>query len=147
MWFHFRSRFEQMIGQFWGPLWTRYRSQNWSKTSICSGQCLDPWFCWVLKLFKCLLRAVLSVLCSSWEPPRLKKYGLLKKRTISLFVNAAFGYFEALEVLLGSILAHHGPLIFWVLKLLKCLLRAVLTYARPPRLKKCGFLIGKWHFS
>ena len=29
---------------------------------------------------------------------------------ITLFANAAFRYFEALEVLLGSILAHHGPL-------------------------------------
>ena len=29
---------------------------------------------------------------------------------ITFFANVAFRYFEALEVLLGSILAHHGPL-------------------------------------
>ena len=33
----------------------------------------EPLILRVLKLFKSLLRAVLSIWCSSWEPPRLKK--------------------------------------------------------------------------
>ena len=41
-----------------------------------------------LKLFKCLLRAVLSVLCSSWEPPRPKNYSFPK--TNHTFRNCCF---------------------------------------------------------
>jgi len=41
-----------------------------------------------VKLFKCLLRVVLSVLCSSWEPPRLKNYSL--PETNHIFCNYCF---------------------------------------------------------
>ena len=48
---------------------------------------VDPFFR-ALKLFKCLLRAVLSVWCSSWEPPRPKNYSFPK--TNHTFRNCCF---------------------------------------------------------
>ena len=54
----------------------------------------------VLKHFKCLLRAVLSLLCSSWEPPRLKKYSfpVVKSHFLQLLL---FGTLRLLRSFLG----------------------------------------------
>ena len=63
------------------------------------------------KLFKCLLGAFLSLLCSSWEPPRREKYGFLIVK--SHFLKMML--FGALRLLMSSVgsswhlLAHSCP--------------------------------------
>ena len=95
---------------FWDP----NLSQNWSKPKNKIWSIVGIPISRVLKLFKYLMRAVLSLLCSSWEPPRLEKYGftMFYDGKITFFENAAFRYFEALEDLLGRMLALLGS--FWL---------------------------------
>ena len=55
------------------------------------------------------LESILERLMLVLRPPKTRKVWFSGWK-ITLFANAAFRYFQALEVLLGSILAHHGPL-------------------------------------
>lgn len=55
----------------------------------------------VLSLFTCLLRAVLSLLCSCWEPPRLDKYGFTAAKSHFLQL-LLFGTLKLLGTFLGA---------------------------------------------
>ena len=69
----------------------------------------------VLKLFKCLLGAFLSLLCSSWEPPRREKYvfPMVKWHFLKMILFGALKLFMALLgpswLLLGPIWSQNDP--------------------------------------
>ena len=68
----------------------------------------------VLKLFKCLLGAFLSLLCSSWEPPRREKYGFatVKSHFLKMMLFGALklsmAFLDPSWLLLGPIWSQNG---------------------------------------
>ena len=84
-------------------------SQNYSEngpTIYFFGSIFRTLFYEVLKLFKCLLGAFLSLFCLSWEASGPQKP---EKEVFKVFANAAFWVSEPLNGTLGPILAPSWP--------------------------------------
>ena len=94
-----------------GPIWGPQTAPKIVRELFFFGSVFRTLFYEVLKLFKCLLGAFLSLLCSSWEPPRSEKYGfpIVKSHFLKMM------FLGTLRLLMSSlesswlILAHSNP--------------------------------------
>ena len=114
MWIRFGSRLGPISNQFWIFLGSQNYSKNGPKIHF-FGIHFKTLFYEVLKLFKCLLGAFPSLLCSSWQPPRREKYGfhIVKRHFLEMILFGALKLFIALLdpswLLLGPIWSQNGP--------------------------------------
>ena len=118
MWYECECALDLFLDPFLTNFGINLGSQNCSKNCpkihfFCS--IFKTLFYEVLKLFKCLLGAFLSLLCSSWEPPRREKYGfpIVKWHFLKMILFGALKLFMALLgpswLLLGPIWSQNGP--------------------------------------
>jgi len=108
MQFQFRFHFWYSFLFVGVPFWSKFWLRNWCKNCFCLVPCLEPF----------LLRSWSSS-SASWEPSWTSHTPLeslqdaksmVSHGKITLFENDAFWYCKVLDVLIGVILAHLGPL-------------------------------------
>ena len=114
MWYECECALDLVLDPFLTNFGANLGSQNCSKNGPkidFFGSIFKTLFYEVLKLFKCLLGAFPSLLCSSWQPPRREKYGfpIVKWHFLKMML---FGALRLLMSSLGSswhLLAHSCP--------------------------------------
>ena len=114
MWMRFGSRFRPISKRFWSQFGVPKLLQKWTKKCVLWDPFLEP-FLEVLKFFKCLLGAFLSLLCSSWEasgPQKPQKtYSFSMFFQIQLFgsLKLSMAILDPCWLLLGPIWSQNGP--------------------------------------
>ena len=114
MWYECECALDLVLDPFltnFRAIWRPQTAPKMVRKSTVFGSIFKPLFYQVLKLFKCLLGAFLSLLCSSWEPPRREKYCFLTVKWHFLKM-IPFGALKLLMALLGPSWLLLGPIWF-----------------------------------